>query len=94
MSSSFGKPDLPMYRPEGAMQTPYRDGQREWDARMGTTLVHAENWRRIAFLSIIALLLTLAGFIYYANKATVIPYIVERGPKGEVRLVGKLEHKS
>ncbi len=90
MSNTYGKPKTPSYAADGPLENPYLEGQREWDERMGTHIVYAENWRRFAFGCLGALILTLVGFVYYANKATVIPYIVEVGPEGEVKLVGQV----
>ncbi len=47
----------PFFRPKRALSappeaTPYQRAGQVWDERMGLSLAHARNWRRIAFANL------------------------------------------
>ena len=68
--------------------TPYQKAAQVWDTRMGDSLVHARNWRLIAF-GCLALSLGLSGgVVWLAGKSTIIPYVVELEKTGTVRTIG------
>ena len=68
--------------------TPYQKAAQVWDTRMGDALVHARNWRVMAF-GCLALSLGLSGgVIWQAGRSTITPYVVEVDQLGEVRAVG------
>lgn len=77
--------------PGGLVETPYVRARREWDNRLGATVMQARNWRVIATGSMTLLGLALAGILYLATRATVVPHVIEvdslgaasyRGPAG------------
>lgn len=66
----------------------YQKARAEWDERIGSARVQAYNWRRIALLQGVALLLVIGGMIAQSLRAEVTPYVVEVTEVGQVRLVG------
>jgi type IV secretory pathway TrbF-like protein len=66
----------------------HRRAGQIWDERVGTSIVRAHNWRRMAFALTILLGISLSGNIAQAFKQSVIPYLVEVESSGKVRLVG------
>src|SRR5260370_14362503 len=62
--------------PEGALDTPYRRARQEWDARMGSAVVHAKNWRLATFASLTAVLLATGGMIYLGAQPKAVPHII------------------
>ncbi len=57
------------WSPDGPLDTPYRRARQEWDARMGSAVVHAKNWRLATFASMAAVLLATGGMIYLGALA-------------------------
>lgn len=81
------------YSPQGGAraeraQTPYVRARREWDARMGSAVIQAKNWRVAA--SVLAGLLTasLAGNIYLGRQPKLVPHVIEVDALGEVAYRG------
>ena len=81
---------------EGQADTPYRRARAEWDARMGSAVVHAKNWRLAAFASLGITAVATLGLIYLGALPKAVPHIVEvdrlgaavyRGPVGETAYV-------
>ena len=65
----------PFFRPKRALAsapetTPYQRAGQIWDDRMGLSLAHARNWRRIAVANLV-----LAGFLGagWWVQATAVP---------------------
>ena len=84
------------WQPDGTLDTPYLRARAEWDARMGSALVHAKNWRLATFASTGAVLLMAGGLIYLGSLPKAVPHIIEvdrlgaavyHGPVGETRYV-------
>src|SRR5579884_2114301 len=84
------------WRPDGPLDTPYRRARQEWDARIGSALVHAKNWRAATFASMGAVLLMVGGMIYLGSLPKAVPHIIEvdrlgaavyHGPVGETHYV-------
>jgi len=65
------------WSPEGPLDTPYRRARQEWDARMGSALVHAKNWRLATFASMSAVFLATGGMIYLGGLPKAVPHIIE-----------------
>jgi type IV secretory pathway TrbF-like protein len=63
--------------PDGPLDTPYRRARQEWDARMGSALVHAKNWRLATFASMGAVLVMAGGMIYLGSLPKAVPHIIE-----------------
>jgi len=77
---------------EGEADTPYMRARQEWDARMGSALVHARNWRLATFAGLGAVMFALAGMVYLGRLPKAVPHIIEvdqlgaatyRGPVGQ-----------
>jgi len=47
------KPTSKTWKPDGVAETPYRRAQKEWDDRMGSSLVQAKNWRFATFATLL-----------------------------------------
>jgi type IV secretory pathway TrbF-like protein len=62
---------------EGAADTPYMRARQEWDARMGSAIVQAKNWRLAAFASLGLVFVALLGVIYLGSKPKAVPHIIE-----------------
>ena len=85
--SEFNAP-VTNYKPEAAPTTPYQKAADEWDRRIGTARVQAENWRLVA-LSAIAFATLLAGaLVYQSARSTVSPYVVQVNHDGVVQAIG------
>ena len=65
------------WQPDGPLDTPYRRARQEWDARMGSALVHAKNWRLATFGSMAAVLVMAGGMIYLGSLPKAVPHIIE-----------------
>lgn len=67
--------------------TPYQRAGQVWDARMGLTLAHARNWRRIAFANVVLAGFMGAGWWAQAERAVVKPFVVEVSEWGETQRI-------
>lgn len=76
----------------GQADTAYMRARQEWDARMGSALVHAKNWRLATFAALALVLFALAGMVYLGRLPKAVPHIIEvdqlgaatyRGPVGQ-----------
>jgi type IV secretion system protein TrbF len=86
----------PFFKPKRALasapdQTPYQRAGQVWDDRMGLSLAHARNWRRLAMAN-----LALAGFLgagwwVQADRAVVKPFVVEVSDWGETQRITALD---
>ena len=74
--------------PGGLVETPYVLARREWDARLGATVIQAKNWRVVATGAMTLLGVALAGILYLATRATVVPHVIEVGALGEASYRG------
>jgi type IV secretion system protein VirB5 len=80
------------WKAEGEADTPYMRARQEWDLRMGSSLVHARNWRLATFTALGAVVVALVGMIYLGRLPKAVPHIIEvdhlgaasyRGPVGQ-----------
>ena len=86
----------PFFRPRRAQSsapeaTPYQRAGQAWDDRMGLSLAHARNWRRMALAN-----LALAGFLgagwwVQADRAVVKPFVVEVSDWGETQRITAID---
>lgn len=86
----------PFFKPKRALSsapaaTPWQRAGQVWDDRMGLSVAHARNWRRIAFAN-----LALAGFLgagwwVQADRAVVRPFVVEVSDWGETQKITALD---
>ena len=65
------------WSPDGALETPYRRARQEWDARMGSAVVHAKNWRLATFASLGVAALAVGGMIVLGAQPKAVPHIIE-----------------
>ena len=71
------------YAPEPA-DTPYRRAQQEWDARMGSAVLSARTWRRMAFAALgLSAALGVALTAVALQRRTFV-HVVEVAPEGQV----------
>lgn len=55
---------------------PYMDAQNVWMERYGTYVQQAYNWRLLAMLEAIALIIAVVGLLYIAGQTKFVPYVV------------------
>ncbi|MBL8550510.1 MAG: conjugal transfer protein TrbF [Hyphomonadaceae bacterium] len=67
--------------------TPYRRAQQEWDARMGSAVLSARSWRRIAFASLAVAGVLGAALTMVALQKRTFVHVVEVTPEGQVMSV-------
>lgn len=82
----------PFFRPRRAQssaprQTPYQRASQVWDDRMGLSLAHARNWRRIALANLALATFLGAGWWVQAERAVVKPFVVEVSDWGETQRI-------
>ncbi|MNU27039.1 VirB8 protein [compost metagenome] len=70
--------------------TPYQKAGQVWDERMGLTLAHARNWRRMALANIGLAAFLGAGWWVQADRAVVKPFVVEVSDWGETQRITAL----
>lgn len=85
--NEFNTPAL-SYKPESAPVTPYQRAADEWDRRIGTARVQAENWRYAALSALALAMLLTGGLVSQSVKSTVTPYVVQVNGDGVVQAVG------
>lgn len=71
--------------------TPYQRASQVWDDRMGLSIVHARNWRRIAVANLALAAGLGAGWWVQAGRETVRPYVVEVSDWGETQKITALD---
>jgi type IV secretion system protein VirB5 len=82
----------PFFRPKRALSatpdaTPYQRAQQVWDERMGLTLAHARNWRRLAFANLLLAGFLAGGWWMQSQKAVVKPFVVEVASWGQTQKI-------
>jgi type IV secretion system protein VirB5 len=82
----------PFSRPKRALSsapesTPYQRAGQVWDERMGLSVAHARNWRRMAFANLAVAIFLGAGWWAQASRATVAPFVVEVDKWGQTQRV-------
>jgi len=86
----------PFFRPKRALSaapatTPYQRAGQVWDDRMGLSLAHARNWRRIAFANLVLAGFLGAGWWVQAERAVVKPFVVEVSDWGQTQRITALD---
>ena len=89
----------PFFRPRRALasapeQTPYQRAGQVWDDRMGLSLAHARNWRRIALANLVLAGFLGAGWWVQADRAVVKPFVVEVSDWGETQRITAIGGRS
>lgn len=82
----------PFFRPRRALAsapdaTPYQRAAQVWDDRMGLSLAHARNWRRIAVANPALAAFLGAGWWVQADRAVVKPFVVEVSDLGQTQRI-------
>jgi type IV secretion system protein VirB5 len=82
----------PFFRPKRALSatpqaTPYQRAAQVWDERMGLTLAHARNWRRLAFANLALAAFLGAGWWMQARQSVVKPFVVEVAAWGQTERI-------
>jgi type IV secretion system protein VirB5 len=85
----------PFFRPKRARSaapeaTPYQRASQVWDERMGLSLAHARNWRRMAFANLAVAAFLGAGWWMQAQRAVVKPFVVEVSQWGQTQRITAL----
>ena len=85
----------PFFRPKRALSaapdaTPYQRAGQVWDERMGLSLAHARNWRRMAFANLGVAAFLGAGWWMQAQQAVVKPFVVEVSQWGQTERITAL----
>lgn len=86
----------PFFRPKRALAagpeaTPYQRAGQVWDDRMGLSLAHARNWRRIAFANLALAAFLGGGWWVQAQRATVKPFVVEVASWGQTEKITAID---
>jgi Type IV secretory pathway, TrbF components len=89
MSFPFKSP-VKSFAPPPA-ETPYRRAQAEWDARMGSAVLSARPWRRVAFAAVAGTALAVMGATAIALQQRTFVHVVEVDPQGQVLSVRSAE---
>lgn len=82
------------YKPKEEIETPYMRAKKEWDQRIGTSLVQARNWRMAFFASSALVALLLYGFVNLSLQRKVIPVLVHVKGSGEATFGGALQSEA
>lgn len=85
----------PFFRPKRPLRaapaaTPYQRAGQAWDDRLGLTLAHARNWRRMAFVNAAVAAALGAGWWAESRQAVVRPFVVEVSAWGETQRITAL----
>jgi len=86
----------PFFRPKRALSaapqsTPYQRAGQVWDERMGLSLAHARNWRRLAVANLGLAAFLGAGWWMQAERAQVRPFVVEVSDWGQTQRITALD---
>lgn len=71
--------------------TPWRRAGQVWDDRMGLSIAHARNWRRLAVANLALAAFLGAGWWVQAERAVVRPFVVEVSDWGETQRITALD---
>lgn len=85
----FFKPKRSLTASPGA--TPYQRAGQVWDERMGLSIAHARNWRRMALAHLALAAFLGAGWWVQADRAVVRPYVVEVSDWGQTQRITALD---
>jgi type IV secretion system protein VirB5 len=67
---------------EPIAESPYLNAQNAWLERYGSFIQQAYNWRLLAMLEAVAIIIGVFGLIYVAGQSKFIPYIVDVNHEG------------
>lgn len=66
----------------------YLKARKEWDERYGDLITRARNWRAMAFLAVVGLIVSMSCNVIQAKSAKVVPYVVAVDSVGRVMSQG------
>ena len=72
------------FSPEGDPFIAYRRAYEEWDRRIGSQAVQAQNWRRIAFGAVALAFISVLILAVEVKNVKVVPFLVTSEDKGNV----------
>ena len=75
------------------MNTPYRKAKQEWDDRIGSARVQANNWRFIALILGFICALLSVGVVLLIKQSKYVVYVAEMGKNGQVVNVAPLKQR-
>lgn len=86
----------PFFKPKRRLSaspqvTPYQRAGQVWDDRMGLSIAHARNWRRIAVANLGLAAFLGAGWWVQADRAIVKPFVVEVAEWGQTQKITALD---
>lgn len=58
-------------------ETPYLRAKEEWDTRIGSSIIQAYNWRKMAFIGAITVVILVIALSISQLQPKYIPYIIE-----------------
>jgi type IV secretion system protein TrbF len=67
-----------------AFQGSYRAARQEWLERYGDYIAQARSWRRIASLSLLTTVLSIAALIWMGIQSQIVPYVVKVDRVGSI----------
>ncbi len=68
-------------------ETPYQKAAQAWDERIGSARVQAENWRIMAFGSLILSAGFASALVWQSARGTVVPWVVQVDNLGQSQTV-------
>lgn len=82
----------PFFRPKRPLSgtpdaTPYQRAAQVWDERMGLSIAHARNWRRLAFANLALAAFLGGGWWMQSRQAVVKPFVVQVSDWGETQRI-------
>ncbi len=72
----------------------YRLARAAWTEQTSSLLASRDNWQRIAFGAVVAVLLSIGGCIYLGTQAKTVPFILQVDKQGAVTALGAAQHSS
>ena len=79
------------YPNEGTNDTPFNSNLKEFDEFIGESRRRERAWRRVTFVLLAFLLVSVLGWLYVSSLPKAVPYVVEVQPWGESKYVGGAE---
>jgi type IV secretion system protein VirB5 len=73
------------------LETPYAPANARWDTQVGAPTVAAYHWRLFAFALVAAVVLAVAGLIYSARNAHVVPVYIGIDALGQARVLANVQ---
>ncbi len=68
-------------------ETPYQRASQAWDERIGSARIQAENWRLMAFGSLVLSAGFAAALVWQSARGTVVPWVVQVDNLGQSQAV-------